>query len=717
MSYLPKMRFPALLSLALFSQNLVAQQSIAREWSEALLQTMREDLARPAVQARNIFHLSAAMYDAWAAYDGEAQTYLLGKTTEGVSCPCKGVPPPKDVETARKEAISFAAFRLLTARFAHSPQNTGAVYRFRELMQKYGYDTRDYSIDYASGSPAALGNYLAHCILQMGAQDGSNEVGNYLTPDYQPTNAPLEVLAPGSGILQSPIQWQPIKLHRAIDQDGYPMMECKCGGKPLSALIGSVDGRGRHITGTQNFQVPAWGQVKPFALKRQDLKIYRRDGREYRLYHDPGPDFFPRPDTSKSGIISQEYKWNFAVVAAWSALLDPGDGTMWDVSPQSMGNVQRYPKNLTELPSFYDLKTGRDSGTGHTTNPRTGQSYAPRMVPRGDFTRAAVQYWAEGPDKETPPGHWLTLLNYISDQPGLVKKFNGKGNAVSNLEWDIKAHFVLGGALHDAAVASWGIKGWYDGARPITALRHMASLGQSTDPKLPSYHPAGISLLPGRIELVKKGDPLAGAKKEHLGKVKLYAWKGPSAVADSTAHTAGAGWILAENWHPYQPKTFVSPPFASFVSAHAAFSHAAAEALTLLTGDAYFPGGLGEFTVKANSPGLRIEKGPSVDVPLQWATYRDAADQASLSRIWGGTNAPFDDIPGRLLGIEVGTEAFRLAKTYFYRDRDHDGYLSYEDCDDNNPAIHPGAEERCDGLDNDCSGKTDDAIPCGGGKQ
>lgn len=713
MCHLLKVRFTALVFFAFFTQNLAAQHSIAREWSEAMLQSMREDLARPPVQARTMFHFSVVLYDVWAAYDKEAEPYLLGKT----GCPFSGVPVPKDVEAARQEAMSFAAYRLLTARFSYSPQSGGATARFREIMQKHGYDFRDHSSDYASGSPAALGNYLAQCILQMGQLDGSDESNNYAQQAYRPANPPLEVTAPGAGKLQDPNRWQPLKLKRAIDQDGYPMMECKCGGKPLSALIDSVR-NGRRITDTQNFYGSGWGQVKPFALKPQDLKIYRRDGREYRLYHDPGSDFFPRLDTAKGGGTSQDYGWNFALVAAWSALHDPADGTVWDASPRSMGNVQRYPRNLAELRDFYDLKTGRDPGTGHETNPRTGQPYTPQMVPRGDFTRTAVQYWAEGPDHETPPGHWLALLNYVSDQPGLVKKFNGKGRPMNDLEWDVKAYFVLGGALHDAAVAAWGLKGWYDGTRPITALRYMAALGQSTDPKLPAYHPAGIPLLPGRIEWVKKGDALAGLKNKNLGKVKLYAWKGPSAVADSTANTAGVGWILAENWHPYQPKTFVTPPFAGFVSEHAAFSHSAAEALTLLTGDAYFPGGLGQFTVKANSPLLRLEKGPSTDVALQWATYRDAADQASLSRIWAGAHPPFDDIPGRLIGSSVGTAAFRLAQGYFYKDRDRDGYMSYEDCDDSNPAVHPGAEERCDGLDNDCNGKADDAaVPCGGGKQ
>ncbi|MEZ4653813.1 MAG: T9SS type A sorting domain-containing protein [Candidatus Eisenbacteria bacterium] len=50
---------------------------------------------------------------------------------------------------------------------------------------------------------------------------------------------------------------------------------------------------------------------------------------------------------------------------------------------------------------------------------------------------------------------------------------------------------------------------------------------------------------------------------------------------------------------------------------------------------------------------------------LQWATYRDASDQTSLSRIWGGIHPPADDIPGRKIGIEIAAEVFALGKRYF----------------------------------------------------
>lgn len=716
MSHLRTFWLLVLLCCAVLSQHLAAQPTIAREWNEAVLQTIQEDLARPHVQARNLFHFSVAVYDAWAAYDEEADTYLLGKTVGKYTCAYRKIAAPKDREAARQEAMSFAAYRLLTARFSYSPRGAGALVRFQEIMNKHGYNFRDLSTDYASGSPAALGNYLAQCILQMGRLDGSNEQDNYQTQSYKPSNPPLDIAVPVPSTLSDPNGWQPLKLKVAIDQDGHQMLECKCGGRPLIELIGSVDPSGRPVTSTQAFQGADWGIMQPFAMRGEDRIVYRQNGHDHWLYHDPGPDFLPHLDKVKGGGNSQDYMWNFALVAAWSAFLNPADGVLWDISPRATGNVQHYPQNLTELRSFYELKTGRDAGIGHEINPRTGQVYASQMVPRGDYMRVVAQFWADGPNAETPPGHWFAMLNYVNDQATLVKKFNGKGRLMNDLEWDVKSYFLLGGALHDAAIAAWGSKGWYNGIRPISAIRYLASLGQSTDRNLPSYHPAGIPLLTGRIELVKRADPLSGAKQGNVGKIKIYAWKGPFAVTSPTTEMAGVGWILAENWYPYQSKNYITPPFGGYVSEHSVFSRVAAEALTLLTGDEYFPGGLGEFTVKADSNFLHIEKGPSVDVTLQWATYRDAADQASLSRVWAGTNPPFDDIPGRLVGAKIGTAAFQFAKAYFYKDRDHDGYFSYEDCDDNNPAIHPGASEQCDKLDNDCNGQTDEGLQCPGGQ-
>ncbi|MEL6132932.1 MAG: vanadium-dependent haloperoxidase, partial [Bacteroidota bacterium] len=314
-------------------------------------------------------------------------------------------------------------------------------------------------------------------------------------------------------------------------------------------------------------------------------------------------------------------------------------------------------------PNFYKEYEGGDIGPGHTLNPVTGQPYEPNIVPRGDYARVLAEFWADGPDSETPPGHWFTILNYVNDHPMLEKKFEGEGPVLDDLEWDVKSYFTLGGAMHDAAISAWSVKGYYDYIRPVSAIRYMAMLGQSTDPTSLSYHPAGLSLDPGWIEIVREGDSLLEMYDAFEDPIKSYVWKGPQYIANPVRDEAGVDWIFAATWWPYQRPSFITPPFAGYVSGHSTYSRAAAEVLTRLTGDPFFPGGMGEFEAGQNRF-LVFEEGPSVDVNLQWATYRDASDQCSLSRIWGGIHPPVDDIPGRKIGIVVGNRAFDKAKAY-----------------------------------------------------
>jgi len=412
------------------------------------------------------------------------------------------------------------------------------------------------------------------------------------------------------------------------------------------------------------FLSPEWGLVVPFSFTEDDLKKNNRPEGEYWVYHDPGP---PPYLDQKTGLgFEDNYKWGFTMVAVWAAHLDPADSVKIDISPGSFGNtpVELLPTNHDELRDFYDYFEGGDPGTGREVNPYTGEPYEPQIVNRGDYARVLAEFWADGPDSETPPGHWYTIMNYVHDHPAFERRYKGEGPIVDDLEWDVKAYFMLGGTMHDVAISAWGVKGWYDYIRPISAIRAMADAGQSTDPDLPNYSFAGIPLIPGYVELVDEDDPLVGDEMEHLNKIKLYTWRGPDYIEDPDTSVAGVGWILAENWWPYQRPTFVTPPFAGYVSGHSTYSRAAAEMMTLLTGDEYFPGGMGEFHAPKNEF-LVFEDGPSEDLVLQWATYRDASDQTSLSRIWGGIHPPADDIPGRWMGIDIGIEAFNYADCLF----------------------------------------------------
>ncbi len=662
-------------------QAQIGNHSVAREWNELVLKSIRNDFARPTVHARNLFHTSVAMYDAWAVYDTTAQTYFLGREWDGYACPFEGVMmSPMDVKAAQEEAMSYAMYRILLQRFNRAPGRVELRMDYMALMEELGYDPSFVDTDYSTGNPAALGNYIAQCLLDFGLQDGANEQNDYANLYYRPVNLGIVMTQEGNPNLRFPDRWQPITFDVFIDQSGNQIP-----------------------TNTPPFLSPEWGNVTPFSLQEEDLTIYNRNGQEYRVYHDPGPPPSYQTDA---------YKWGFALVSVWSCHNSPNDEVLWDISPASLGNISldSLPTTIEGLEDFYDLIEGGDPSNGHEVNPVTGQPYEPQMVPRGDYARVLAEFWADGPDSETPPGHWFTILNYVHDHPQFEKRFKGEGDILDDLEWDVKAYFMMGGTMHDVAISAWGIKGWYDYVRPISAIRWMCQNGQSSDPDLPSYSVDGIPLIPGYIELIEEGDALAGNNNQYVDQIKVYAWRGPDFIDDPETDMADVGWIRGVEWWPYQRPSFVTPPFAGYVSGHSTYSRAAAELLTLMTGDPFFPGGMGEFIAKKDEF-LVFEEGPSQDIKLQWATYRDASDQTSLSRIWGGIHPPADDIPGRLIGEKIGTAAFDFAAYYFERDDDGDGVIAIKDCDDNDPDVYPNAPESCDGKDNDCDGFIDEEVP------
>ncbi len=614
-----------------------AGHSVARQWNEVLLQAIRKDFARPTIHARNLFHVSGAMWDAYAAFDPALQAV---QHDESFGAGLNAV----ELKAAREQAISYAAYGLLRWRFAASPGAAQSLAAFDQLMASLGYDTSFAST--AGATPAALGNRIAQAWIQFGLADHSNEQDGYKNLYYEPVNEPLVPALPGNPDITDPNRWQPLALDYFEDQGG-------------NVIVGGYPG----------FLGPEWGRVTPFSLQPEDLTIYQRDGHDYWVYHDPGPP------PLLGGAGDALYRSGFEQVVLWSGLLDPADdpgggqgggmggGTLIDISPASNGNNP----------------LGTNSGNGHALNPVTGLPYEPEFVPAGDYYRVLAEFWADGPESETPPGHWFTIANYVSDHPLLQRKFRGEGPELDRLEWDVKLYVTLGGTMHDVAVAAWGVKGWYDYTRPVSAIRYLCDRGQSSDPLGPSWHPDGIRLYPGSIEVITEETaavggrhfPLGGNIFQHVGKIAVRAWRGPDYIPDPDTDTAGVGWIRCENWWPYQRPSFVTPPFAGYVSGHSTFSRAAATILAEFTGSEFFPGGLGEFEAPRNEF-LVFEQGPSVDVTLQWATYFDAADETSLSRIYGGIHPTQDDIPGRFMGDAIGREAFAFAGRLFGPDADPD---------------------------------------------
>ncbi len=252
--------------LTLSSGESWAQHSVARQWNEVLLEAIRNDFARPTVHARNLFHASVAMYDAWAAYDEQAETFLLGKTVGDYFTEFEEINIPADIKVAQEEAISYAAYRLLSHRFQFSPGAFESQQRFDNLMVALGFDPTIVSTNYVNGTAAELGNHIATSLIQLGLQDGSNEQNDYTNLYYEPVNPPLIPKLPGNTTLVDPNRWQPLTLDLFIDQSGNPI--------PFN---------------TPEFLSPEWGEVTAFSLKQENLAIYQRDNYDYWVFHDPGP--------------------------------------------------------------------------------------------------------------------------------------------------------------------------------------------------------------------------------------------------------------------------------------------------------------------------------------------------------------------------------------------------------------------------------------------
>jgi hypothetical protein len=213
-------------------------------------------------------------------------------------------------------------------------------------------------------------------------------------------------------------------------------------------------------------------------------------------------------------------------------------------------------------------------------------------------------WWANGPNKELPPGYWSMFAQYVARR-------DAHGAGMSGVDKDVKLFFALTNALFDASIAGWGVKREVDYVRPITAIR---VLFQGQD---------------------------------------VQAWGGPG---------KGTQTIKGETWLPYHPNTFPTPPFAEYVSGHSVFGGAGAELLKLFTGNDNFGDSV---TIKPGSNyGYDEPTVPTSDVTLSWKTFTAAADEAGVSRIYCGMHFAQGNVDGLDMGRKVAAQAFQKAQTF-----------------------------------------------------
>jgi hypothetical protein len=221
-----------------------------------------------------------------------------------------------------------------------------------------------------------------------------------------------------------------------------------------------------------------------------------------------------------------------------------------------------------------------------------------------DGQKLIAEYWADGPHSELPPGHWNLFAQFVARR-------DRHGDDEHGIDLDVKLFFAVTNAVFDAGICAWDDKCEFASVRPITAIRYLFN-----------------------------GQPVT-------------AWAGPY---EGTRTFDGGAWF------PYQPTTFPTPPFPEYSSGHSNFSAAGAEILRRFTGRDVFGA-----SVTFPRGGSRVEPGavPAETLTLSWSTFSDAADQAGISRRYGGIHFEQGDLDARVTGRAAAANAWAKALTYF----------------------------------------------------
>jgi hypothetical protein len=279
------------------------------------------------------------------------------------------------------------------------------------------------------------------------------------------------------------------------------------------------------------------------------------------------------------------------------------DGTGTLVTPGFVGAQWQHVTTFAVRPGSLRSSTG-PARYGSPEYRAQAQALLDISAGLTDEQKMIAEYWADGPRSELPPGHWNLFAQYVSRR-------DHHGDHEHGLERDVKLFFALTNAVSDGGCCAWDNKRAFNSVRPITAIR---------------------TLFAGQM---------------------VRAWAGPY---------QGTKLIDGATWFPYQPTTFPTPPFPEYSSGHSNFSAAGAEILKRFTHADHFGASV---TLPAGSS--RVEPGavPRSDVMLSWSTFSDAADQAGISRRFGGIHFEQGDLDARATGRIAARLVWERAQDYW----------------------------------------------------
>ena len=210
--------------------------------------------------------------------------------------------------------------------------------------------------------------------------------------------------------------------------------------------------------------------------------------------------------------------------------------------------------------------------------------------------KAVVEFMRDGPRSTGQSGHWLRFAQDVSRRDG------------HDLDKDVKLYFCIANVAFDAFISCWETKRHYDSSRPWTLIHHFY-----------------------------KGQTITG-------------WAGTD---------GGTRQMPGEQWHPYSPESFVTPPFPGYTSGHATVSGACAKIMALFTGSDRYG-----FAERRRHCEL-TEKDGGDFVTLDLPTWSGTAEMAALSRALGGYHIPVDNDVGLRVGRDLAAWSWPKYQQWF----------------------------------------------------
>lgn len=226
--------------------------------------------------------------------------------------------------------------------------------------------------------------------------------------------------------------------------------------------------------------------------------------------------------------------------------------------------------------------------------------------------KAIVEFMRDGPRSTGQSGHWLHFALSVSRRDR------------NDLDTDVKLFMAVANTAMDAFIVSWECKRYYDSSRPMTLIEW------------------------------------------YYGDEDIEGWLGPG---------KGVGRVRGDEWIPYSPAAFITPPFPGYTSGHATVSGACAKMLEFFTGSPQYgdiekrsAGALTEEAFSCAEMQAKhgtLAKGLTCDVRLDLPTFWEVAEIAALSRLMGGYHIRTDNEVGLQTGKQTAEHLWPKIQRYF----------------------------------------------------